>query len=63
MKVSLSAEGKLSVVAETELESYALSKWFLSYRNKDCDSVLNIDCTSIIEAKKAKLIDRAGDQV
>ena len=49
MKVDLSSDGVLCISAETEIESYALKKWFENYGERNqCDSVLKVE-TKLIE--------------
>lgn len=42
MKAILSSKGQLTVVAEGDLESYALAKWLQDYERPEGDSVLCI---------------------
>lgn len=45
MKVQIDEKGKLSVVAETPMESYALSHWFANYGQGNDSSVLAVETT------------------
>jgi len=46
MKVKLDSKGKLEITAETELESYALSKWYEDWYAKK--ATLSVHTVEII---------------
>ena len=49
MKVTLNAEGRLKIQAETELESYGLKQWWKNYNPEgEGESVLEVESTVVI---------------
>jgi len=49
MKAEILADGTLKITSQTDIEHYALAKWFEGYSNRPSSSVLQIDITA--EAK------------
>lgn len=44
MKVELSKDGVLSVIAENGTESYAINHWFELFSNNKPGALLQVDC-------------------
>jgi len=50
MKAELDSKGKLEITAETELESYALSKWVEDWNEKK--AVLSVQTVEVVNEEK-----------